>query len=657
MFDRTVPGICFVLLLLLTAPAALAAGGDDAPPWLKQAAQSSAPPYDRQVPAVVLLDESNMTVGENGTITTVNTYAVRILTREGRKEAVASAFYTTDTDKVRELRAWLIRPSGQVKSYGKDSIVESAGALNDVYNESQVKKIIAVDDADVGSVFGYQITTESREFFNQTNWYFQERNPVISSRITLVLPAGWRASSTTFNHAKVEPSVSGNAYTWELRNLPYIEAEPASPKVTNLAPRLAINYAPPSGTTARGGRAFENWTDVSRWYSELSDPQAAPDDALAAKARELTANSKTELERIRAIARYVQSLQYISIQMGVGRFRPHSAAEVFAKSYGDCKDKANLMRAMLRAVKLQAYPVLIYSGDPTYVREEWASPSQFNHCIIAIKVSDETQAPTVLQHPALGRLLIFDATDENTAVGDLPDEEQNSFALIAAGDAGTLLRMPVMPPETNRLERSADVVLTPEGSITVSLKEKSVGQSAVNERRLFRGLSRSDYTKMIEGWITRGASGAKISKVEPLDSAADSSFALSVEFGAESYAQSMQGRLLVFKPSLVSRLESLYLTGGTRIHPVILEAQAFTETVQVKLPAGFEVDEMPDALKLDMPFGNYATTYKVSGDQFVFTRTLTLRNATIPVDQYTDVRRFFERIRAAEQSPVVLARK
>ena len=72
---------------------------------------------------------------------------------------------------------------------------------------------------------------------------------------------------------------------------------------------------------------------------------------------------------------------------------------MLAKAYGDCKDKANLMRAMLKTVGITAYPVFIYSGDATLVREEWPSPTQFNHCIIAMKVGDETQAPTVVQHP------------------------------------------------------------------------------------------------------------------------------------------------------------------------------------------------------------------------------------------------------------------
>ena len=652
MFRRLI-GFCF-MLVAATAPAF---AGDDAPAWLQQAAALKVPAYDNDVPAVVLLDEANVVIGDDGRVTTVYNYAVRILRREGRAYAVAEEHYSTDTEKVREMRAWLIRPSGDVKRYGKDNVLDIAAALNDVYNESRIKKIVAENDADAGMVFGYTTTTERRSFFNHLMWYFQERLPVILSRHTLVLPAGWQASSVTFSHAKIEPTVNGSTYSWELRNLPPIYPEPSSPALVNIVPRIAISYSAPAGVQAVAARNFTDWVDVSRWYSELSDPQAAPDDALAAKARELTANAKTELERIRAIGRYVQGLQYISIQIGVGRFRPHAAAEVFAKSYGDCKDKANLMRAMLKAVNIQSYPVLIFAGDPTYVREEWASPTWFNHCIIAIKVSDETQVAAIVHHPALGRLLIFDATDEHTPVGDLPDHEQNSFALIAAGDNGALLRMPTTPPEANKLERRAEITLTQNGAISASLKEKSIGQSAVNERRAFRSSSRTEYTRKIEGWITRGATGARISKVEPLDNGADDSFALDVEFEAPDYGQLMQGRLLIFKPAVVSRRESLFLTEASRRHPVILESHAYDETVRVKLPAEFEVDELPDPLKLETPFGTYATTYEVQDDQLIFTRRLVLRAATVPAEEYAKVRGFFERIRAAEQSPVVLAKK
>jgi Domain of Unknown Function with PDB structure (DUF3857)/Transglutaminase-like superfamily len=656
----------FALLLLAaafaaTAPRALAVG-DDAPAWLRQAAQAAAPTYENKVPAVVLYKERDVTVSDDGRVVTTTTYAVRVLTREGRERARAGAVYLTGSGKVRDLKAWLIRSSGEVKRYGKDQTLDIALADDDVYNEGRASVISARDDVNTtGDVFGYQSVTEEHTVFTQDDFDFQDELPTLVSRFSLTLPPGWQASGVVFNHAAVEPTVAGTSYTWELKDLPFIEAEPNAPSMSSLAPRLAVSFYPSGGAPASMGPSFKTWAEVSRWLSTLHDPQAEPDDAIASKARELVADCKTDLEKIRAIGRYVQGVHYISIQMGVNRgggMRPHRAADVFAKNYGDCKDKANLMRAMLRAVKLTAYPVGIYSGDPGYVREEWPSPHQFNHCIIAVKVGDDTDAATVVKHPALGRLLIFDPTNPDTPVGDLPDYEQGSFALLVAGDDGGLLRMPVTPPEANRLERTAEVTLQSDGSIAASVHDRAQGQAAVHIRGLFNWRSRPDFNKAVERWISAGSTaGAKLSKLEPTDSSAEGRFAMDVDFTAAGYAQSMQNRLLVFKPSVVTHGDSVWLAEPTRTHPVVLESEAFTETIRFKLPAGFDVDELPDAVKLDSEFGTYTASYEVKEGQLVFTRSLVQRAATVPVEKYTAVRTFFGRVRASEQAPVVLARK
>ena len=655
----------FALLLLLAAaalflapaPRVSAAAGEDVPAWLRQAAAASAPAYDKDVPAVVVNDESTITVGEDGRVTTVTTYAVRVLTRAGIKRTVAIEGYDTDSGgKVLEMRAWLIRADGSVKRYGKDETIDRITDSFNLYDESRMKLIDATRDAEVGSVFGYQTTAENRPWFPQAEWWFQSDVPSLASRLTVNVPAGWRATGAVFNAPKLDPVVTGNSYTWEMRNLPRIEDEPASPSVRSLAAYLAVKYGPPTGSTA-AVKSFDSWSDVSRWYTDLADPQAAPDDAIATKARELTVGAKTELEKIRAIGRYVQNLQYVSIQIGIGGWRPHAATQVFAKQYGDCKDKANLMRAMLRAVKLEAYPVLIYATDRTRVREDWVSPGQFNHCIVAVKVGDETRAATVIQHPALGRLLIFDATDPNTPVGDLPDDEQGSFALVAAGADGTLVRMPVSSPEDNILKREVEAGLAADGSLTATVHERREGQSAARLRGAFKGLAPADFTRVVENWISYGATGAKFTKIEPGDAQAEGRFRLDVEFTASAYAQSMQDRLLVFKPAVVARGESVRLDGQTRKHPIVLESEAFSETVRFKLPAGFDVDEMPDPVKINSDFGSYTASYEVKDGQLVFTRSLVQRAATIPVEKYGDVRAFFGRVRASEEAPVVLARK
>ena len=142
-------------------------------------------------------DESRVTVNEDGRVMMTNYHAVKILTREGRALARAIEGYETDSGKVREMRAWLIRPSGEVKKYGKDETLDVADVDNDVYNEARSKIISAKDAAEPGAVFGYEASSEYRAPFNQLVWGFQERLPVVQSRLTVTLPAGWRADSCT----------------------------------------------------------------------------------------------------------------------------------------------------------------------------------------------------------------------------------------------------------------------------------------------------------------------------------------------------------------------------------------------------------------------------------------------------------------------------
>lgn len=634
---------------------------DDAPPlWLQEAARLTPPAYDiKNVPAVVLRNDEIITIDTSGKITTIFRYAVRILVREGREEAVAREVYNTDHERIREMNAWLIRRTGPIKYYGKKEVVDVASASNDLYNEARFKYISAEDDAAESDVFGYEAVKEESGIFSQLTFRFQHDLPVLFSQFSLTLPAGWRAESVTFNRAKVEPTLNGSTYLWELRDLAPISHEAGSPRRSSLAPRLAVSFFP-AQTNAAHIKTFTNWTDVARWMSEVEDPQMTVDDAIAAKVHDLVANAKTEFERIQAIARYVQQIQYISIQVGTGRgggYRPHLATEVFAKSYGDCKDKANLMRAMLSVLKIQAFMVSITADDPLFVRAEWASPHQFNHCIIAVKVSDAVQSPAVITDPVLGRLLIFDATDPYTRLGDIPEDEQGSLALISHKDASGLFVMPTMPAETNRLERNVEITLGQSGEIAGKVSERSFGQSAVSERAMLRGLSAADYNRSIETWISRGASGAKATKIATSDNSSDGNFHLDVDFNANSYAQIMQGKLMVFKPAVIGRLEKLSFTEGKRMHPYMMDAKAYSETVKVKLPLGFAVDEMPEPTKIETAFGQYSAAYEVKGDTLIFARSLKLNRSTVPADKYNTIMAFFGSVRSAEQSPVVLVKK
>ncbi|MCO6510874.1 MAG: DUF3857 domain-containing protein [Aridibacter famidurans] len=646
------------LAFLLTLLSSGFAIGDSAPQWLREVAAGSNPQYDKDVPAVVLLDEENVTLGSDGKLKIVRKWAIRVLTLEGRGLARARAFYLASTEKVSDLDAWAIDPRGNVKEFSKKDVLDIISDTDDVYNEGRVKVVDASGEMSVGSVFGYTVTTEYRPLFFQDVFQFQTRLPTLRSRYILNLPQGWKAESLTFNHAELQPRVAGTSYTWELGGLAPIPPEPMSPSISNLVPLIAVNFTPEAGPETTN-KAFGDWKDVSVWATGLYDDKVIINDEIAAKARELTAGAETEMEKIKAIGNYVQNLQYISIDIGVGHgngYRPRPSDLVLERGYGDCKDKATLMRAMLRALKIDAFPVAIFSGDPTFVRKEWASPRQFNHCIIAVRVGADTHSHTIVDHPTLGRLLMFDSTDDLTPVGDLPTHLQGSHGLVIAGETGGLVQMPVVPAEVNTLERTVDVRLAENGTIKGSIEENTKGQTSAYERLLFKKSAKDDYRKVIEGWLTDGATAAKLVSFEPRDDFLDSAFNLKVDFEAPAYGQLMQNRLLIFRPAIVSRSRSIYLTEKERTNPVQLESRSFLERASIALPSGFSVDEVPEAVDLKSEFGSYSTSYTVEEGKLLFERKMTMKNATVPASAYASVRDFFSKVLEAEQAVVVLIR-
>lgn len=74
-------------------------------------------------------------------------------------------------------------------------------------------------------------------------------------------------------------------------------------------------------------------------------------------------------------------------------------------------------------------------------------------------------------------------------------------------------------------------------------------------------------------------------------------------------------------------------------------------------PDGFAVDEIPKAVKLDVPFGSYMTSYEIKDGHLHFKRSLVVKSATIPAGEYDTVRKFFGAVLDADQLPVVLVKK
>jgi transglutaminase-like putative cysteine protease len=651
------PAVLPLVAALLLASAGARAGGP--PAWLRGAAAEPVPAYDARVPAVVLHQELAVIFEAGGRIRYVTRYAVRVLRREGAPYALAEVPYRADGGRVRSLDAWMLPAAGEPHHYRDRDVVDNALLEGNMYSDLRERVLDASGDALDGAVFGFESERDDRDVFTQFERSFQEDVlPVVRSRIEVTVPEGWRVEGTLVNHEAVPPSVTGREHAWELRDLPAVPYEPRRPPLTELAPRLLVTVYPLDGSTADDAVAFRSWRDASAWMTQHADPSAAATEGLSAKASALAAGAGTEEERIAAVATFVQGLTYASIQLGTSRgegYVPRPAADVLARGYGDCKDKANLMRALLGTLGIPAYLVPIYSGDRDYVRDVWPSLQQFNHCILAVRITQPFAGP-VYADSALGSLVLFDPTDPEVPLGSLPSDEQASLALLVAGSAGGLIRVPSLPDSLDLERRLIEATIGADGSIDARLTDRATGRFAVSNRRAFHGLSRPDFRSLVQRWVARGATGTNVESLATHDERSRNAFTLDLGFRASSYAQVLGPGMLAVRPVVVERGEELVFPEPRRTLPVRLRSAALTETTRLLLPAGFTAEEIPKPLALDAPFGTYRLEVRAAGDTLVTTRSYRMRPGRVPPERYPALRDFCARVHAAEQVSVVVSR-
>lgn len=648
------PVLTSLVWLGLAAPLAKAA--DAVPEWVKEAAAATVPAYAGKVTSVKLFQEEVVAVDADGRRVMRERGVVKIL-QPGDNKAEAHRTYNAKSGKIRDFQGWLIPPSGKPTVCARNRVVDVALSQDSVYDEARAK-ILECGGVTPGSVFAWEVTEEERSVFTQDAYAFQGRLPVLRSRFSLTLPAGWEAQGIVFNRDHTAPVVSGNTYTWELRDLPWIENEDHSPNLGVVAPRLLVSFFPPADNRA-GMQGLKDWSGVSAWLAPLVDPPTEVTEAVRAKALQVMGNAASELERLRAIAAFTQQVNYVEISLNLtrgGGYTPHRAEETLLRNYGDCKDKATLMRALLKAANIESYLVVIDAEDRMYVRPEWASPSQFDHAIVAVRVSDAVSLPTVLPDTPLGRLLVFDPTDSVTALGDLPRTEQGSHALVIAGPQGALLSMPQLPATANRIDSSVDTDLDLRGRLNGMVRRQYFGQSGILLRAIEKRSGKDELSKRFERSFALSI-GAVLNRVSTESAADPNSLMVNIELVAEHFVQSMQGSLFIVRPGMLSSGGEYTFTSKQRNQPIELESDLRHDTIRIKMPPGFKLDELPPPIKIESPYGNLDANWSVVDGAVVMRQTLEIREQVAPAADYSKVRDFFDQVAAARGAPVVLIRQ
>jgi hypothetical protein len=630
----------------------------DAPQWMHAQVNAPLPAYDEKTDAVLLYSETNVTVISADKIKTTVREAYKILRPNGREHGTVYVSFNPQR-KIKSLHGWCIPAQGkdyEVKD--KDAVERSLGPGFELVDDVKYK-ILTIPAPDPGNIVGYEYEVEEHPFFLQDIWIFQEPNPVREAHYSVQLPAGWEFKASWLNHAEIKPADTGNnVWQWTVADVKEIRHEPAMPPYQGVAGQMIVTFFPPGGKAANG---FANWNDLGNWVNLLMAGRVDASPEVKQQVATLTTGKSTQLEKMQAIAQFVQrDIRYVAIELGIGGWQPHSAPEVFAHHYGDCKDKATLTRSMLNEIGVESFQVVINSHRGVVTRETPAHNFGFNHAIVAIKLPDaliDSSLVAVLQHPKLGRLLYFDPTDDITPFGQIRSELQDNYALLVTPAGGELIPLPQQPPAMNSVERTAKLTLDAEGTLKGDVKEVRLGGRAASERGALLNVTKAtDRIKPIETLLGSSLSTFRIThaSVTNLDHT-DQPFGFNYTFESDHYAKSAGGLLLVRPRVLGNKGFNFFETKEPRKFPFELEGSARdVDTFEIAIPAGYEVDDMPPPVDADYSFASYHSKTEVSGGVIRYTRTFEVKELSVPVDRADDLRRFDRAITGDERNTVVL---
>ncbi len=599
--------------------------------------------------AVIRRSETVYTVKSLGEAIERTHTIITILDKEGDEQATLRVPYDK-LSKINEIEGALYDAGGKVIKKLKRSDIIDYSAMDDVtlYSDNRMK--IAQFPKQISYPYTVEFTIEqtSRNLMFYPQWAPQadEHLSVERASFQVYMPKGQALRYKEYNlsnPALITDQGEQTVYHWTVSNLLPVEEEPFSPEAQEFLP-MVLTAATDLDVQGYTGR-LQTWDDIGRFYSRLNkDRDAIPDD-LRQQIIQLTAGEQTTAGKVAKVYSFLQSqTRYVSVQLGIGGWQTIEAAKVAASKYGDCKALSNYAKAMLKAINIPAYEVIIRAGKSAAdIRTDFPS-FQFNHVILCVPDGRDT--------------LWLECTSQHNPPGYMGTFTGGRHALLILPDGGRLVQTPAYKAPDNVQHRQIRVTLTEDG------------EARANVTSTYTGIQQESYTDAMN-YMSQPDQRSWVIKNIPIPA-----------FELENYAFRAEcKRIPVVTETLALQVRRWGTPGGTRMFvPLNLMSQLppvtpvdkprkfalvlgreydfeDADTITYQLPKGYVPEFMLEPLTIESKFGRYAVSAVVKGETLVYIRKVTMHSGRYPAAAYTEWVDFRKKIAKADRVQMVFIKK
>jgi tetratricopeptide (TPR) repeat protein len=625
---------------------------------------SAAVPVTKEWAARILYEEGHYSIAADGTLTYAHRMIYRVDTDEAAKGwAEISANWDPWYEKPSQLHARVLQANGSFVDLDQKTVTDAPVKADDseTFSSEHVRRAPLPGMA-VGSIVEEQeITEEKIPYFAGGGLYrygFADNVPVTRSRMIVELPAGapFKDKIDNVPGLKVDRSEADGRrrVVYEATGMDALH-ESDIDLATNEPVRPMVEFA-----------TGASWASIATQYLATSEPQTVPEDTASILPKDFPAG---RMERIRAIVKVLHhEVRYTGVEFGAARLTPMRPAEVIKRHYGDCKDKATLLVAMLRAAGIPANLALLSTGVGRDVDPGLPGISQFDHAIVYVPAS-----------PDGGSALWIDATAETFTVGSIPYQDEGRNALIIDAKTTSLTKTPEPKPEDSVLIETRTFKLAEYGPSTVEEVSETHGWIDASYREDFGGVVTPKEHENLENYV-KGAYLAKklvdVQHSDPADFDKPFKLTLEVEGARRGYSSLVDAVVAIFPTITVNNLpkwfgqaapatgpdvsaeakHELELAVKSRPATFALRPYIYEMRARVLIPAGFELRALPPAKTTQLGPATLTERYSAS-EPGVVTATfrfnsgpstltaeqaLAMRDAVVELDKREYVGIFFD---------------
>ena len=593
--------------------------------------------------AVVRFDNVHIEIIDYNKFIFSNKRIVTVLNKEGDSKIDAYHYYDENIN-IQDLEARIFNANGKEiakfkKNDFKDVSAVSGGTL---YSDSRVKYLDYTPNT-----YPYTILFETQVVYNSTafmpSWkpiegfYVSTENAEYKITNTSEIPI--KIKTSNFKEFQID---SISKFHFVAKNLAAIEYESFSPDFETFAPYLKAALTEFDMEGVKG--VNNNWEDFGLWMNNnlIKGTEQLPRSVIS-KMEQLTANANSDVEKARIVYQYMQDkTRYISVQVGIGGWKPMLAQDVDRLSYGDCKALTNYTKALLNGIGVDSYYTVIYGDNKLKNIDKDFSAIQGNHVILCL--------------PDNENYIWLECTSKTSPFGYNANFTDDRDALIITPEGGKIVHTKVYKTEENIQEIDADMILDENGTVIGELQINSKGAQYGEHEGI------QNRTKKEQELYYKNDFWNEINNLEILNMSFNNNkdsivFTEDVNIRIPNYA-SKAGNRLLFQPNVFNKTTETPPRYKNRKLPFVIE-RGFTDvdTYQIKFSNALHVEAMKEPISIQNKFGSYILSITTTNNVITYKRELIINKGTYSKEEYQTFRDFCLSIKKHDNSKIVFNSK